>query len=180
MAAISEQKRHKYLINKSYQLQYVGALLLATIGAVVFTALITSFVWVFFIMENMDNAVERLVVYMTIWAGLLGLYMIYAGIHISHRTAGPMYHLHMALGELAAGNTEVRVHLRKGDYWQDIAEDFNRAAEKIAACAKVSSDRLQPALDAALAAAQRHPEDADIKKTVELLSDFTHSGKHEA
>lgn len=50
-----------------------------------------------------------------------------AGILLSHRLGGPVFHLKQYLDGLAAETIPPRfVHFRKGDFFHDLAETFNR------------------------------------------------------
>lgn len=44
---------------------------------------------------------------------------------ITHRAAGSVYHMKRVIGEIRAGNTKERVHLREKDEFQDLAKSFN-------------------------------------------------------
>lgn len=47
-------------------------------------------------------------------------------IRLSNRFAGPIFRLRRAMKDVAAGKDVSPVKLRKGDFWYDFAEDFNR------------------------------------------------------
>lgn len=49
----------------------------------------------------------------------------------SNRFAGPIFRLRTALQQLAAGEEVRPIHLRDGDMLQELAEDFNRALERL-------------------------------------------------
>lgn len=51
---------------------------------------------------------------------------------LSHRFAGPMYRFRKTLQELAARGEAPQVRLRNGDFWQDVAEEFNVMLERLA------------------------------------------------
>jgi len=50
-------------------------------------------------------------------------------LHTSHRIAGPDYRVREALAALADGDLSTRVHLRRHDYFKDLAQAVNRLAE---------------------------------------------------
>ncbi|NQT16923.1 MAG: hypothetical protein HQ582_29465 [Planctomycetes bacterium] len=52
---------------------------------------------------------------------------------LSHRFAGPMYRFRKTLQELAARGEAAPVKLRNGDFWQDVADDFNAVLDRLAA-----------------------------------------------
>ncbi len=52
-------------------------------------------------------------------------------IKLSHRFAGPIYRLRTTIRSIAEGNPAPRLKFRKGDYWHDLAEDFNTMVEQL-------------------------------------------------
>jgi hypothetical protein len=57
---------------------------------------------------------------------------IWDTVKLSHRFAGPMYRLQKAIQDIAAGERPQSVGLRKGDFWINVAEDFNAMLERLA------------------------------------------------
>jgi methyl-accepting chemotaxis protein len=173
-----ENRRHNYLVNKSYQLRYMGwAMALIVLMCVLVIAFLHVAIWnralnefsdesirnmfqttsrlhdyedarynrgqeaetprLAFIRETqlysqrqreilfniMESAREK-IIYVTLPLLLLvGAITLF----LSHRVAGPMYHFQKSLIEIAQKNLTVRVHLRKHDEAQLIAESFNQA-----------------------------------------------------
>lgn len=54
-------------------------------------------------------------------------------IKLSHRFAGPVHRLRMTIRSLAQGEKFKPLKFREVDFWQDLAEDFNRMVERISA-----------------------------------------------
>jgi hypothetical protein len=52
-------------------------------------------------------------------------------IRVSHRFAGPMVRLRTALRDVAAGKSIEPIVFRYGDFWCEIAEEFNQATARI-------------------------------------------------
>lgn len=46
-------------------------------------------------------------------------------IKLSHRFAGPIFSLHRAMREIAAGGPPRPLKFRRGDFWQGLANDYN-------------------------------------------------------
>ena len=65
---------------------------------------------------------------------------------MSNRFAGPMYRLRTALSKISEGETVSAINFRTGDFWQEVAADFNTVAAKYEA-----SLRRNEALEAELA-----------------------------
>jgi len=58
---------------------------------------------------------------------VLFLFIAWGSIYISHKIAGPLYRFSTTLDEIAKGNVSLRVHLRKSDEAQFLADHFNEA-----------------------------------------------------
>ena len=52
-------------------------------------------------------------------------------VKFSHRFAGPMYRFHKTVKSLSAGEEVQPIRLRKGDFWMDVADDFNSMIERL-------------------------------------------------
>jgi sensor histidine kinase YesM len=57
--------------------------------------------------------------------------IIFDCVRMSNRFAGPVYRLHREIKRIADGQEAAPIQLRKGDHWQEIADDFNRMLERI-------------------------------------------------
>ncbi|MEM6331391.1 MAG: hypothetical protein AAF790_14250 [Planctomycetota bacterium] len=66
--------------------------------------------------------------------------VLFDALRFSHRFAGPMHRLRGAAGRLADGESLPPVTFRKGDYWGELAEQFNRVSAEV--------DRLRAAAPA--------------------------------
>ncbi len=50
---------------------------------------------------------------------------------LSHRIVGPLFRLHNAMRRLAAGDDVEPISFREGDFWHDLADDFNRVVARV-------------------------------------------------
>ena len=50
---------------------------------------------------------------------------------LTHRAAGSVYHVLKVIEEIRSGKVEQRVHLRKKDDFQDLADAFNRLMDEL-------------------------------------------------
>jgi hypothetical protein len=79
--------------------------------------------------NQVTTSFEITVVY---WATLCALYaimLISFAIMLSHKIAGPVYHITRALSEYFEGNTKSRIFLRKGDEFIILEDLINRLIE---------------------------------------------------
>jgi hypothetical protein len=69
---------------------------------------------------------------LTAYGSLLVLPMIlFDLIRLSHRWVGPIYRLRTALQALGRGDQVPPIRFREGDYWQELAGDFNVIAAEL-------------------------------------------------
>lgn len=53
-------------------------------------------------------------------------------IKLSHRFAGPISRLRSAMRAIASGESPKKVSFRGGDFWQDLADDYNKMLDVLA------------------------------------------------
>src|SRR3954447_21842549 len=54
-------------------------------------------------------------------------------IKLSHRFAGPIFSLRRTIRGVAAGEAPRKLKFREGDFWQDLADDYNAMLAKLGA-----------------------------------------------
>jgi nitrogen fixation/metabolism regulation signal transduction histidine kinase len=62
--------------------------------------------------------------------GHVGL-IVWLGLTLSHRLAGPIYRLKKSMKQVAEGDREVRIHLRRRDELTDVATQFNEMVDAV-------------------------------------------------
>ena len=65
-------------------------------------------------------------------------------IKLSHRFAGPMYRFQKTIQSLAAGEEVAPIRLRKGDFWHNVADDFNAMLQRVNARADAEPEDEVP------------------------------------
>ena len=133
--------RKIYLINPKFQIQlslYVCALVFVTSLIYPFTVYqVLDAIIANFSLKNPEIAMHYskrrdLLIYF-----LLGLHLgftclsFFACIFFSHRIAGPLYKLQKHLRAIREGLNPGKLFFRKGDYFQDIADDINHTVDHI-------------------------------------------------
>lgn len=63
---------------------------------------------------------------------------------LTNRFAGPMVRVRRGMHELAEGRDVAPIHFRPGDFWQELATDFNLVAERLRNSSKPGSSRPAP------------------------------------
>jgi hypothetical protein len=57
--------------------------------------------------------------------------VVYDLVRLSNRFAGPMFRLRRVMHDMAQGKTGEIVRFRDGDFWQELAADFNTVAARL-------------------------------------------------
>lgn len=71
--------------------------------------------------EILDRSNKALLIKLLV----LFIFIAWGSIYISHKIAGPLYRFAATLDEMSKGNLSMRVHLRKNDEAQFLADHFN-------------------------------------------------------
>lgn len=142
-------RRRKLIIHPSFQ---VGTAL-GVIFFLVFYSAILGLLIFYPMKAEMDRvsdsrmrlylADQILLLHSRLWPGVLAVALLVGGqiIVFSHRIAGPLYRVRMALEQILAGNYSVRVKLRDRDRFKEFEPVVNALAEKLAA-EQTKVDRL--------------------------------------
>ena len=140
MGKAEKKKRFHYLINKKFQLKYAAtAFVLMFLVAVVL--IITAYYsgWVPLV-EKLSAVYPQgmltIILRRLIWqlaAAFLFLVpvIIVASIYLSHKIAGPLVRIEKAARDIAGGNLQIRVKLRKKDSLQKLAQAINDITESV-------------------------------------------------
>ena len=107
---------------------YWAASLASQIALVAFLTMITSSPDDFYVNVGRLGSYIRL----TLFAAVLVLPIVLRDmVRLSHRWVGPIYRLRTALQALSRGETVAPIRFREGDYWQELAGDFNTIAAEM-------------------------------------------------
>lgn len=132
--------RQQWLVNPPLQYQFIGILLFAmlalTVGALasVYFALWAT-LKTFGLSDNPVAVAQLTTVGLLVTLELLVLspFAIWLGLRMTHRIAGPLVRILAVLQQMALGNYEQRITLRKGDYLIELAQAVNMLADNLRA-----------------------------------------------
>lgn len=137
-------KRKRFLINPPFQIKFI--LITAAAALIGIATLFLSNIYFFQHMvaegEKLGLSSEHSYFYfleeqkvlliqiflMTSLVVFLG--MLIFGIFYSHKIAGPLFILHRSMQSMAQGEKVSDLNFRKGDYFKELAEEFNKIKEK--------------------------------------------------
>ena len=128
-------QRRRWIVNPSLQYRFVGILLLALLLLTV-GALVSVYLALWLTLRTFDLASEPLAVAQLTTAGLmitlelllLVPVVIWIGVRLTHKVAGPLVRINAALRQLADGNFNVHLKLRQGDSLVELADLINTLA----------------------------------------------------
>lgn len=152
--------RKRYLVDSKLQ----GSLLMRTLGYWCFCVLATGMVmlcWTvatgphrpFLSYFNLHELVQKHAAVVLASVLLLPILLLDVLI-ITNRFAGPLYRLRRSMRALAAGEHVQPVVFRDGDFWHDVAAEFNDVAAYIDELKQEKTDPVAPIAPAASAAAE--------------------------
>ncbi len=131
-------RRQHYLVNPPLQYQFIGVmlfvLLILTIGA-----LGSVYIALWLTLKTYDMVADPVAVSQLTTVGLVVTFelliiapvVVWIGLRLTHRVAGPLIRIVKALQQLAAGDYSVRVKLRRGDSLTEVADAINLLAEAL-------------------------------------------------
>jgi len=135
---MDKQKRNRYLVDSSVQFSLVRRIVLHWLAfAVLFLSLVIAVESGFrgpgtSISQVMVQTLEKYAMPLMIMIALLPVFL-YDTIKLSNRFAGPICRLRKGLSALAKCQETSELRFRKGDFWVDLADDFNRVANRLGA-----------------------------------------------
>ena len=118
--------RRKYYVDPEVQFPLIAGLLLWTtlqglfLGWGFYRLLVIAKQW-----ERPDQATDFFLTLLFVLVPLVLLNLI-GGVYLSHKIAGPLHKMRLLMAEIARGNLEEELQVRRGDMLQNYAEDFNR------------------------------------------------------
>ncbi|MBO4707646.1 MAG: methyl-accepting chemotaxis protein [Elusimicrobiaceae bacterium] len=134
---MEKSTRKTIFIKKDLQVKFILFILLAVLfGMVLFGYQFLTFMQDIFkdhpvllqrVYEEGPKLIYPLIIKSTIFFALLAM----VSALLSHRIAGPVYHLERVCREIKEGNKQIRVKLRKGDALSDLANEFNSMLDYI-------------------------------------------------
>lgn len=130
-------KRRTIFIKKGLQFRYMTLIILSVLAGL----LIMSFELVFTLSEMFDRHpvllqplyehfprlaygfIYKIIIYV--------VFVILISAILSHRMAGPVYRFEQTCKAIAKGDFSQRIHLRKGDQFTELQDDFNKMMDRV-------------------------------------------------
>lgn len=129
------QKRRIYLLNPGFQLKFafyvtVVVLIASAIYPLTIYKITTHFSETLRAispdgLQSLESIQTKLIILLSVWHLALTLLIFILSVFFSHRIAGPLYKLVLKLKSIREGRGIERIQFRKGDYFPEIADEFN-------------------------------------------------------
>jgi HAMP domain-containing protein len=132
------------LINRDFQLRYVGAAVALGIATTAISAILILFPLYYFEILKIPRFLPTPILIIMGMAGALNIAVIgIFGVYVTHRIAGPMFSMVRAfrLVEMGKWNTTLRV--RAGDDLLYLVRNFNEMTDGLVAITRSDIDRLE-------------------------------------
>lgn len=123
--------RRRFFVDKKFQLTLAANMLLAALACMLITAMAMSWFYIYFLNDRLWAEIDT--AFWTKVSVLAGL--ILSGIAAwtvlrTHSIAGPIFKIRSVLQAAARGEfPDHPVHFRKGDAFQELADDMNRCLD---------------------------------------------------
>ena len=136
-------RRKRYFIKAGLQLRYLRLVLLAIILPVFLFSACLYYLIIYLMAQqlgipesifyNITPVVNKINIILLIGLPVISLLILFWGLIISHRIAGPLYRLERELERIAQGDFSLRIRLRRRDELISIAQGINKVLDRIEA-----------------------------------------------
>ncbi len=128
-------KRRQIIVNRPMQFKFVG-ILVAILICLSVLALTTVYLTMWATLQTFDLQHDpiTLALFTTIGLSLamefvfIAPFVVWLGLILTHKVAGPLLRVHVALAKMTEGDFNITIKLRKGDALVDLADAVNSLA----------------------------------------------------
>ena len=130
-------KRRTIFIKKNLQFRYMTLILLSVLAGLLFLVFALTFTlndifdrYLVLLQPLYDNFpalaygfIYKIIIYV--------VFVVLISAILSHRMAGPVYRFEQTCKAIAKGDFSQRVHLRKGDQFTELQDEFNKMMDRV-------------------------------------------------
>jgi signal transduction histidine kinase len=133
---MSNHNRGRFLVDSRVQLSLVGRVIVHWISFIVLFLLVVLTIEMFLrepgvsVLDSLSISLKKNALMFVLMVAVLPAFL-YDTVKMSNRFAGPISRLKYGLTALANGQPVEKINFRKGDFWGELAEDFNRVATRL-------------------------------------------------
>ena len=139
MAQPNTLKRRTIFIKKKLQLRYMALICLSVLCGLLImgTELILTVNDLFdaypILMQPLYDSFVPMVTHFFCKIAVYILFVVLISAIVSHKMAGPIYRFEQTCKAIAKGDFSQRVHLRQGDQFTELQDDFNKMMDRVEA-----------------------------------------------
>lgn len=137
-SARQPSRRRQWIVNRAFQFRFVGmAIVVLCLLTIVALAAVYAALWTTLnVFELLDDPVAVSLFTMvglivTLQLLVILPFVVWFGILLTHRVVGPLVRIQAAIAQMAAGDFNVHIKLRKSDALPELAEAINRLAASL-------------------------------------------------
>lgn len=140
---MSSKNRGRLLVDRRVQLSLVRRVVIHWISFVALFLLIVLTLEMFLrepgvsALDSFAVSLKKNALLFTLMLAIMPAFL-YDTVKMSNRFAGPVSRLKNGLSALANGEQVEEMNFRKGDFWGELAEDFNRVVQRISSDSRSS------------------------------------------
>ena len=131
-------RRRQWIVNPTFQYRFIGILLLLLLSLTA-GALVSVYVALWVTLRTFDLVNQPLAVAQLSTVGLLvtvellifAPVLVWIGVRLTHKVAGPLVRINAAVQQMAQGDFNIHLTLRKGDSLVELAEAINTLAASL-------------------------------------------------
>lgn len=170
-------QRRTYIVDKQFQYRFAltwmvmtGIYLLIIFGSFVYTTyVVTGQVYA----PELQQQLVTFLKYTGVSISFVSVFFILYFLMLSHRIAGPAYHLRQSIERIADGDIQFSVHLREKDYLKNVADSLNDLLDEL----KHRNQQVQELQKRFLALRERLDQSGMDNDHLEELDDLIHQIK---
>ena len=175
-------KRTRYWVAGKFQGKYVGLILLLTFLTATLCSYVVYYTSMILFGEKLASVYPqgRLVSIVNLINTRIIISILFVtplitmiGVYLSHKIAGPIFRMERYINEMAMGNLQTRLILRKGDELMNLAEGINGLSEILKTTfinENTNLARISKELEILRSLmSSKHPDPSDINSSVDRL-----------
>jgi sensor histidine kinase YesM len=131
--------RKIYLINPQFQMRFVAFSIVSSLLVIILVAGMQYYFFHHYQSMGIQNGIPSdhiffeflreqrnfITIALVILAAAITAVQVILGILFSHRVAGPLYRMNRHMQEVASGSEKLTFQVRDGDYFSELADNFN-------------------------------------------------------
>ena len=136
-----KNRRRQYIVDKKFQFKYLFNILILELIVAIVIFFASAYLFLFVIGQVQHfwgTTILKLVIILVI----VSIFIVGKGILLSHRIAGPIYHIQNDLKKIADGDLLSETKTRSRDEFKSLVDSMNEAKKNLAEKLLISGDKI--------------------------------------